>query len=184
MKTRLNTLFLILIAVATTIAGIYAARKETQSLTAPDITAAQQDAVAQLMALDLPDSAGKQHPLHQWQGKVMVVNFWATWCPPCRKEMPAFSQLSEKYAHKGIQFVGISIDTATNVRDFQAANPVAYPLVVAAPSVVSLTEVLGNTSQGLPFTVIIDRQGKLSLVKLGMLAEEDLERKLAELSQS
>jgi thiol-disulfide isomerase/thioredoxin len=112
------------------------------------------------------------------------VNFWATWCPPCRKEIPAFSAMSTKYRDKGVQFVGISIDTADNVRNFQTANAVSYPLVIASPSVVGLTEALGNTSQALPFTVIVTREGRIGLVKLGTLSEDELDRKLAELSRS
>ena len=91
--------------------------------------------------------------------------------------------MSRKYADKGVQFVGISIDTPKNVVDFQAAQNVAYPLVIASPSVISLTEELGNTSQGLPFTIILDRKGGLGLVKLGALSEDELDRKLAELSK-
>ena len=83
-----------------------------------------------------------------------------------------------------MQFVGISIDTPKNVVDFQVAQKVAYPLVIASPSVVSLTEELGNTSQGLPFTLILDRKGGISLVKLGTLSEEELDRKLADFSKS
>jgi peroxiredoxin len=92
--------------------------------------------------------------------------------------------MSAKYQDKGVQFVGISIDTADNVRDFQAANKVSYPLVIASPSVVGLTEALGNTSQALPFTVIVTQNGQLGLVKLGTLSEDELDRKLAELTGS
>ena len=92
--------------------------------------------------------------------------------------------MSTKYQDKGVQFVGISIDTADNVRDFQAAHKVSYPLVIASPSVVGLTEALGNTSQALPFTVIVTQNGQLGLVKLGTLSEDELDRKLAELTRS
>ncbi|MCK6393473.1 TlpA disulfide reductase family protein [Zoogloea sp.] len=180
MKRGIRFLLVVIVAFAAGAAGLYAAR---QSPSSPPVTPALNAAVGKLMALDLPDTTGKQQPLAQWQGKVLVVNFWATWCPPCRKEIPAFSALSRKYADKGVQFVGISIDTPKNVIDFQAAQKVAYPLVIASPSVVGLTEELGNASQGLPFTLILDRKGNISLVKLGMLSEEELDRKLAELSK-
>lgn len=180
MKRGIRFLLVVIVAFAAGAAGLYAAR---QSPSSPPVTPTLNAAVGKLMALDLPDTTGKQQPLAQWQGKVLVVNFWATWCPPCRKEIPAFSALSRKYADKGVQFVGISIDTPKNVIDFQAAQKVAYPLVIASPSVVGLTEELGNASQGLPFTLILDRKGNISLVKLGMLSEEELDRKLAELSK-
>jgi len=180
MKRGINFLLVVIVAFAAGAAGLYAAR---QNASQPVATPAQSAALARLTALDLPDTTGKQQALKQWQGKVLVVNFWATWCPPCRKEIPAFSAMSRKYADKGVQFVGISIDTPKNVVDFQAAQNVAYPLVIASPSVISLTEELGNTSQGLPFTIILDRKGGLGLVKLGALSEDELDRKLAELSK-
>ena len=181
MKRGFNFLLVVIVAFAAGAAGLYTAR---QSPSQPAPTPALNAAVAKLMALDLPDTTGKSQPLAQWQGKVLVVNFWATWCPPCRKEIPAFSAMSGKYRDKGVQFVGISIDTPTNVRDFQREHRVGYPLLIAEPSVVQLTESLGNAAQGLPFTVIVDKTGMISVVKLGMLSEEELDRKLAELTRS
>lgn len=183
MKFTTRILPALIIAVLATAAGLYSSRHNL-SAPAQSADAAPSGAVGKLLALELPDTTGKNQPLSQWKGQVLVVNFWATWCPPCRKEMPAFSAISQKYADKGVQFVGISIDTDENVRKFQAATPVAYPLVVAPPSVVSLSEELGNHSQALPFTLIIDRRGAVGLVKVGTLSEQELERKLAELSRS
>lgn len=161
-------------------AGVLYARKEAPLAAA---SPAQSAALAKLLALELPDTKGVKQPLAQWKGKVLVVNFWATWCPPCRKEIPAFSAMSQKYADKGVQFVGISIDTEKNVSNFQTAQKVSYPLVIASPAVVQLTEELGNASQGLPFTLIIDKNGAISQIKLGALSEDELDRKLAGLSQ-
>ena len=131
--------------------------------------------VASAIAHDIKDPLGVSFFTFQALSYVLDV---------CRKEIPAFSAMSQKYADKGVQFVGISIDTPKNVVDFQVAQKVAYPLVIASPSVVSLTEELGNTSQGLPFTLILDRKGGVSLVKLGTLSEEELDRKLADFSKS
>ena len=135
-----------------------------------------------ITSLVLPDITGVNQTLSQWQGKVLVVNFWATWCPPCREEMPAFSRLSVKYAANGVQFVGISIDTLNNVLDFQKTHPVQYPLLIGTMDAVQSTIGLGNTAQGLPFTAIFDRGGKLHSVKLGKLAEDELELRLKQLT--
>ncbi|WP_374247107.1 TlpA family protein disulfide reductase [Zoogloea sp.] len=183
MNRTLSIALVIVVALAAAAAGIYSARQSAPAAT-PAASAEQQAALDKLLALELPDSGSAKQPLANWKGKVLVVNFWATWCPPCRKEIPAFSAMSTKYRDKGVQFVGISIDTADNVRNFQAANAVSYPLVIASPSVVGLTEALGNTSQALPFTVIVTREGRIGLVKLGTLSEDELDRKLAELSRS
>ena len=132
MKHSLKIFLVILVALAAGAAGVYSARRgETPAASA---NPAQQAALDKLLALELPDSGSASRPLAAWKGKVLVVNFWATWCPPCRKEIPAFSAMSTKYQAQGVQFVGISIDTATNVREFQARNAVSYPLVIASPS--------------------------------------------------
>ena len=184
MNRTLSIALVVIVALAAGAAGIYSARRDAPPAAAPAASPEQQAALDKLLALELPDSGSAKQPLANWKGKVLVVNFWATWCPPCRKEIPAFSAMSTKYQDKGVQFVGISIDTADNVRDFQAAHKVSYPLVIASPSVVGLTEALGNTSQALPFTVIVTQNGQLGLVKLGTLSEDELDRKLAELTRS
>lgn len=131
-----------------------------------------------LTSMVLPDTQGKNQALSQWHGKVLVVNFWATWCPPCREEMPGFSGLATKYAANGVQFVGISIDTLNNVRDFEKTTPVSYPLLIGTMDTVQETVPIGNTAQALPFTAIFDQQGKLHSVKLGRLPEAELETHL------
>ena len=121
----------------------------------------------------LSDLQGQPQSLGQWRGKVLVVNYWATWCHPCREEMPGFSRLQDKYRDKGIQFVGISIDTVDKIIEFQKTTPVNYPLLIGD---------MGNTRQALPFTAVFDRQGKLALTKLGRLSEKELEPELADLA--
>lgn len=131
-----------------------------------------------LLALTLPDLAGTPQALGQWKGKILVVNYWATWCPPCKEEMPAFSRIHEKYAANGVQFVGISIDSAEKVKKFQSASPVRYPLLLGSMENMQTTVDLGNAAQGLPFTVILDRQGEVYSTKLGKLPESVLEERL------
>ena len=143
-------------------------------------TPSQQEAVA-LTSLSLPDTQGNMQALSQWRGKILVVNFWATWCPPCREEMPGFSRLSTKYAANGVQFVGISIDTLNNVRDFEKTTPVSYPLLIGSMDTIQNTVPIGNSAQALPFTAIFDQKGKLHSVKLGRLSESELEHRLDEL---
>jgi len=139
------------------------------ALTAPKV----QTSLA-LTSLTLPDTNGVNQALGQWRGKVLVVNFWATWCPPCREEMPAFSRLAGQHAANGVQFVGISIDTLNNVIDFQKRTPVSYPLLIGTMETVQNTIPLGNNAQALPFTAIFDRSGVLHSVKLGRLPEAEL----------
>ena len=115
---------------------------------------------------------GKPQAMAQWRGKVLVVNYWASWCAPCVEEMPAFSRLQEKYAARGVQFVGIGIDDAEKMQAFVRRTPVAYPLLVgdAAGSQTPALQV-----RGLPTTVVIDRDGRLEGSRLGRLDEATLE---------
>ena len=130
----------------------------------------------------LNDLQGQPQSLGQWRGKVLVVNYWATWCHPCREEMPGFSRLQDKFRNKGVQFVGISIDDASKIIEFQKETPTTYPLLIGDIGTMKNSADLGNTRQALPFTAVFDRQGKLALTKLGRLSEKELEPELADLA--
>jgi thiol-disulfide isomerase/thioredoxin len=138
-------------------------------------------ALTRLMTKNYADLQGRRLSLQQWSGKVLVVNFWATWCPPCREEMPGFSRLQKKYAGNGVQFVGIGIDDADKIQQYQKEFPVDYPLAVAELDAMALTAELGNTTEGLPFTVFIDRSGRMHSAKVGRMSEPEVERQLREM---
>jgi thiol-disulfide isomerase/thioredoxin len=133
----------------------------------------------QLFALKLPDSAGKTLDFAQWRGKPMVVNFWATWCPPCREEMPMLDQAAR--ATPGVQFVGISVDEASHVQAFREQNPTSYPLPVSGMEISPLATALGNKAMVLPFTVFIHADGRIATIKLGALGDAMLQEQLAKL---
>ena len=142
---------------------------------------ASPEAATKLQALILDTPAGRPVALAQWQGKVRVLNFWATWCPPCRQEIPALSRIQEKMGGNGVQLVGIAVDSQENIRDFAAETQVSYPLLVASPETVEALQALGNRQGSLPFTVILDRQGQIRYARAGSLNEEGLERLLTPL---
>ena len=135
---------------------------------------APQDAAQVLLAASLPDLQGQQQPIAQWRGNVLIVNFWATWCPPCLKEIPEFIRLQEQFGARGVQFVGIAIDDHSKVVEFAARLGVNYPILMAETEGISLARQAGNRLGGLPFTVIIDRQGSTSKIELGALDERKL----------
>lgn len=166
--------FLFMLAVLTAFGAVYLATKE-QSVSARDAAA-----VEELLSLSLEDASGKSQPLRQWQGQVLVVNFWATWCPPCLKEMPGFSRLQRKFSGKGVQFVGIGIDSADKIRAFARSVPVSYPLLIAGTDTLNVARKLGNRSDGLPYTVVLDAKGGVRATKLGAWQEADLEKFLAD----
>lgn len=130
--------------------------------------------VARLMAASLPDIDGKSQALAQWRGKILVVNFWATWCPPCLEEIPAFVRMQERFGNQGLQFVGIAIDSPTKVREFAAKYHMNYPVLIGELDAIELARIAGNERGGLPFTVIVDRKGRLIRTELGGLNEQKL----------
>lgn len=130
---------------------------------------------AALLALSLPDAAGKVQPLGQWRGKVLVVNFWATWCAPCRDEMPEFIREQARYGAQGLQFVGIAVDDADKVERFATELGLNYPALIGGYGAIELSKTLGNSLAALPFTIVIDRQGNVFLTQLGPLKPEQLQ---------
>lgn len=147
-----------------------------RQMAAPDGTASpvQPAALAQLVKTAFTDVSGQPHRLQDWSGKVLIVNFWATWCPPCRAEMPAFSRLQQQYGAEGVQFVGIAMDSAENVQQFAAQHPVSYPLLLGSNSLGRLMHDLGNPKMGLPFTLIIAADGRVIATKTGGVSENQM----------
>ena len=139
-------------------------------------------AIARLFALQLSDSDGVPRALSQWRGKLLVLNFWATWCSPCREEMPAFSRLQDKFGARGVQFVGIALDTPANVTRFRQQIPVSYPLLLAENEGLDLARQLGDSRLALPYTVVLGPGGKVELTKLGRLPETELDALLEKIS--
>jgi thiol-disulfide isomerase/thioredoxin len=132
------------------------------------------DAMLKLKApeYNLPDLNNVVHNSHEWDGKVVILNFWATWCPPCRKETPTFVELQEKYARAGAQFVGIAIDKKAAVQDFMDTYGVNYPMLIGENNAINISKKFGNRFGALPYTVIIDRQGHINLVHRGGISQE------------
>jgi thiol-disulfide isomerase/thioredoxin len=128
------------------------------------------------LALSLPDLAGKQAPLAQWKGKLLIVNFWATWCVPCREEMPEFVRAQKEFGSKGLQFVGIAVDEVDKIRQFADGIGLNYPALVGGYGAMELSRTLGNRLMALPFTVIVGRDGTIVHTQLGPLKEDQLRR--------
>ena len=134
-----------------------------------------------LLAARFPDLEGREHALGEWKGWVLVVNFWATWCAPCREEIPVFTAMQNKYGTRGLQIVGLAIDRPDQVRDFAREFGINYPLLIVGFEAVEIMRTLGNTAGALPFNVIYDRSGQAILAKLGSFHADDLESKLLSL---
>jgi thiol-disulfide isomerase/thioredoxin len=147
----------------------------TSSGDSPDTAMPAAAAATSLMTTRIPDMEGKPRTLDQWRGKVLVVNFWATWCAPCREEIPAFIKVQEQLGTKGLQIVGIAVDQTDKVRPYAAEMKINYPILVGDMEAIDLARQAGNRLGGLPFTVIFDRKGVAIHSQLGGITEQRLE---------
>jgi len=137
-----------------------------------------------LQSASFPDLDNRTRRLSEWHGKVLVCNFWATWCAPCREEIPLLVAARRKYGHNGTEIVGIAIDNGAKVREFSASFNISYPVLLAGADGLNLMRELGNSAGGLPYTVIADRQGALVHRKLGALKAGELDGLLESLTRS
>lgn len=124
-----------------------------------------------IYAIQLPDQHGAQVRLGAFSGKIVVLNFWATWCAPCREEMPVFVRMQREWANKNVQFVGISVDKAENVRQFSKEIGVNYPLLIAAENGIDLSRSMGNRLGVLPHTVVLAADGRTVFNRVGPITE-------------
>lgn len=122
----------------------------------------------------LPDLTGKLQALSQWQGKILIINFWATWCPPCLKEIPDFIALQNNYANKNVQFVGIAIEAQETVKQYDAKVNFNYPILIAGNSGTSIAKSWGNKVNAVPFTVILNQKGEIIHRQAGEFSKEAL----------
>ena len=141
--------------------------------------AASDIAPTALYASSFTDLTGKRQSLGQFQGRILVLNFWATWCAPCRAEMPAFNRMHARWAERGVQLVGISSEEASIVQRFASELRIAYPLYIGGGEVEQLSRRLGNRLAVLPHTAILDEGGRLLETRVGPYTESELEQRLA-----
>jgi len=134
-----------------------------------------------LYARTLEDLGGKPQAFSQWQGKPLLVNFWATWCAPCVQEMPELSAIANEEAGKRFNVIGIGIDSPTAMREFAAKHNIKYPLLVGGMGGTDIARDFGNANGGLPFTVLIGADGQVRKTYLGKLKFDALKADLAAL---
>jgi thiol-disulfide isomerase/thioredoxin len=159
----------ILAAIALT-AGVYFGLMRAEQENAPTTS----ESAATLLAVNLPDSHGAPQSIGQWRGKVVVVNFWATWCVPCREEMPEFARIQREFEANGVQFVGIAVDDQQKVEPFVREIGLNYPALIGGYGAMELSRTMGNRVMALPFTVIVNRAGDVAHRQLGPLKGDQL----------
>ena len=128
------------------------------------------------------DLNGRSRTLSEWAGKLVVVNFWATWCAPCLEEIPLLMAARKSYAGT-VEIVGIAVDLVAKVSEFAAKLSIDYTVLLAGADGLELMRSLGNRSGGLPFTVFMDRSGTPVWKKLGVLRQPELDAMLSDLAK-
>jgi thiol-disulfide isomerase/thioredoxin len=122
-----------------------------------------------LPVFSLPTLDGRKQSLSKWQGKIRVINFWATWCPPCRKEIPELVALQAQYPDE-LVVIGVAIDDQEAIVDFLKTTTINYPVLLGDSQCIGLSRQLGNSKEVIPFTVIADQQGKIVFSQVGEFA--------------
>lgn len=141
------------------------------------LQAPRDDALALFWQQTFADSAGRPWPMADLRGRALVINYWATWCPPCVEEMPELSGLARELEGKPVQILGIGIDNASNIRNFAEKTRFDYPLLIGGVAGNELGRQMGNTGGYLPFTVVVDRAGGIAARILGRFKLDDLRRR-------
>jgi thiol-disulfide isomerase/thioredoxin len=196
MRAPLQTLTIGLVALGAALAGFLGYRSwqpqapiRAQTLATPpaadipeDPDAAVQPPRIQvpdtLPQIELPDAHGTRRSLQEFLGHPLIVNFWATWCAPCRREIPLLQQLRSTYSSEGLEIVGIAVDFRSAVADYVRHTPIAYPLLIGDDQGLAAAEKFGMEPV-LPFSVFADRDGHIIAVKVGELHPEEADTILA-----
>ena len=126
-------------------------------------------------AITLPDVSGTPVDLARFGGRPLLINVWASWCGPCVEEMPALTAFADAQGATGVQVLGLALDTPEGVRDFLTRIPVAYPIVLDTPGPADASVRLGNAQGLLPYSVLVDAQGRIVKQKLGPFAAGEIE---------
>ena len=163
MSKTTSTLLMVGLAVAGLASGyVFNNWQHEQKLSETKVATGGAKVVSNVRPLfKLKDLEGKVRDIKEWDGQVLMINFWATWCPPCRREMPAFIELQEKYKDKGFTIIGIALDEKQAVIDFTDPMGMNYPILMAEQEGIVISKAYGNNLGVLPYTVIVDRKGNI-----------------------
>jgi peroxiredoxin len=174
---------LLIVLVLSALSGWFLFHK-TLETSEPEISKAAPSATIDknvLMNASFTNINGQQQTLKQWQGKIIVLNFWATWCPPCREEMPELSAMQNQYKQQNLVILGLSVDDLETTKTYMKTAPVSYPILSGDMTAMNLAESLGNNRGILPYTVIVDANGNVVKTFFGRVNQQLLEKTITPL---
>jgi len=170
------------VALMAALAGAGSALWLSASLGGSGVPAAREAALpTQRPGFTLRDVDGRPRQMAEWDGKVVLLNFWATWCPPCRREMPLFAELQREFGARGFQVVAVAIDETDAVREFAAEYGLDFPLLVGDEDAIRVAQAYGNLQGALPYTVLMDRKGEVVARFKGEISRSSLQPHLGDL---
>jgi thiol-disulfide isomerase/thioredoxin len=172
MSPALRNLLLLITAILALAAGYWLAQAMRPPTTPPVTTPTYGG--GEMIDFSLPDLDDKKQSLGAWRGKVILLNFWATWCPPCREEIPLFVDLRKKHPADDLQIVGVAIDNKSAVIRYRQTAGINYPLLIGNDDTMDLMARYGNRMGSLPYSVIIDRGGSIAARKIGAFSRIEL----------
>ncbi|MDQ2069636.1 TlpA family protein disulfide reductase [Natronospira bacteriovora] len=127
----------------------------------------------------MPDPDGEERHSSEWDGDILVVNFWGTWCAPCREEVPLLIEMQENYGDQGLTVLGIALDQVEPVQRFADDFGINYPLLVGEQETLAVMESFGSGTVGMPHTFVVDRDGRIVNFHVGLIEEHEVEALLA-----
>ena len=141
----------------------------TSTITLPDMT----NNAWEMNEIKLPNTSGEVHSVNEWKGKVIMLNFWASWCAPCQFEIPRFVQYQEEFADRGLQIIGLGLDSADKLANVERSLSMNYPtLVIPQEDQAKLLKKWGNADSIVPYTVVIATDGTMEYIHRGMFDDE------------
>ena len=140
----------------------------------PKIRPASAETAIELHSIPLFDLSGQQTTIGNWEGNILIVNFWAPWCAPCRREVPSLIKIHREYAQQGVRVLGIALDSKPQVSRFATDYQINYPLFLGGNRTAMYNAAFGNPSGSLPFTAMLDRNQRILFQHNGELSVEQL----------
>jgi thiol-disulfide isomerase/thioredoxin len=163
----------IAVAVAAGISAYLLRRPPAQEPAGPFAQTAPSQLAERLPEFQLADREGTPRSLADWPDKALIVNFWATWCAPCRREIPLLQRLQREHAAEGFQVIGVAVDFRDKVLAYADEMKIDYPLLIGEQEALDAASAFGIEAVGLPFTVFSDRRGRIVAAHLGELTEAE-----------